>query len=533
MDLSIVNNRNRIYRGHSLLFILFAFTLHMVAYSSFFGLSFVMDGFGNYSLWFPAAGFRFALIFILGWRYGLLIALAEIAAQGIIGDWATWDYHPLYIFFGSGSPSFICALVIWALERFKLTSPKLENFSQLIWFVAALVITPLLAAPVAAGIKVMGGRVPLADLPNSIMSYWIGDMIGMLMFAPIVLFGYRAYLRRSWRELQPLVRPAFMMEYLAAVIFIWLTVQYAGAGPLSLSWIPFFIPVVGISLRHGLPAASLIVLALNIMVVGLGSEISVTQLFIHQGFLALISALGLVLGGITSVRTRENAQMLRQYQMLTQIDRRNTMSEMSAEIIHEITQPLSATSLYAGAAVQMLEQGMLDKESLLETMNRMANETARTLELVRRMQIFARKGELNREESTTQDIIQAISHMIDLSAKKGNVTVGYDLPENPLPLTVDVIQVQQAILNLTRNSIEAMESCEIRELTISARQEQDGFIHISVHDTGPGMPESLEPYTSTKATGMGIGLKVVEAIMLAHEGRIERGKNTTSLIFKA
>jgi len=114
-----------------------------------------MDGFGNYSLWFPAAGFRLALIFILGWRYGLLIALAEITAQGFIGDWATWEYNPLYIFFGSGSPSFVCTFVVFIVERFRLSTPHLENFSQFIWFVLILVLTPLLAAPVAAGIKVL------------------------------------------------------------------------------------------------------------------------------------------------------------------------------------------------------------------------------------------------------------------------------------------------------------------------------------------------------------------------------------------
>lgn len=164
----------------------FAFFLHSAVYGGFFGLAHYMDGFGNYSLWFPAAGFRFALIFILGWRWGLLIALAEITAQGIIGDWATWDHRPLWIFIGSGSPSFVHALVVFVLHRFRLTSVNLKSLSEVSWFAGALVITPLLAAPIAAGIKVLGGRVVLDDLPMSIMSYWIGDMVGMLMFAPLV-----------------------------------------------------------------------------------------------------------------------------------------------------------------------------------------------------------------------------------------------------------------------------------------------------------------------------------------------------------
>ena len=518
--------------NHKISFIIFAFCLHVIAYGSFFGLAHMMDGFGNYSLWFPAAGFRIALIFILGWRYGLLIALAEITAQGFIGDWATWSYDPVYIFIGSGSPSFVCAFVVYLIERFRLTSPKLENFASLIWFVAALVITPLMAAPVAAGIKVIGGRVPFADYPSSIMSYWVGDMIGMLMFAPLVLIGYRAYINKRWNEISPLLHVPFILEFITAVIFIWLTVEYAGGGPLSLRWLPFFVPIVWISLRHGFVAASLLILILNILVVQLASEITLAELLELQAILALINVIGLVLGGLTSIRKTEREYMRKQYQTLTQIDRNNTMGDMASQIVHEIAQPISATSLYAGTAIKMLEKGNLDEKSLRIAMSRVEAETSRTLELVRRMQKFARKGELNRAKTTVKELMSDISHMIDISAQEGGIEVKYNISEKPLSLNIDAIQIGQAILNLTRNSIEAMETVDIKDLTLSAGKRGNGHVYISVTDTGVGMPEHLHEGISDKADGMGIGLKIVEAIMLAHDGVIERTKNSTYLIFK-
>jgi signal transduction histidine kinase len=516
---------------HSLAILIFAFLLHATVYGGFFGLAHYMDGFGNYSLWFPAAGFRFALIFILGWRWGLLIALAEITAQGIIGDWATWDYRAHFIFFGSGAPSFVCAFVVWFLQRFDFTGPDLKSFKQVFWFVAALVLTPLLSAPVAAGIKVIGGRVALEELPLSIMSYWIGDMVGMLMFAPMVLLGWQAWQCRTISKPAKFITSGFAFEFSISLLLMWLTVQYAGGGPLSLRWMPFAIPVLGMALRHGLRGAALAVFTLNLMVWNLGGELPIAQLFEHQGFLAFISALGLIVGGLVTARAQDTDQLKSQYRTLTHIDRRNTMGEMATHIIHELTQPINATSIYADAAVEMLEAGELDRDGLLVAMNRTATETKRISNLIHRMQRFARNGELKKEETTADVVIEGISHLIDLAAAEGKTTALMDLPEEPLPLHVDVLQIQQAILNLARNSIEAMEDVIVRKLTITAARNETGKPCITIKDTGPGISERPAVGESAKSAGMGVGLQVVDAIMNAHDGHLILNGNECRLVF--
>lgn len=518
---------------HSLALLSFAFFLHATVYGGFFGLAHFMGGFGNYSLWFPAAGFRFALIFILGWRWGLLIAMAEITAQGVIGDWATWNYRPHFIFIGSGAPSFVCAFVVWALERFRLTAPDLANFRQVFWFVLALVLTPLLSAPVAAGIKVIGDRVAMEELPLSIMSYWIGDMVGMLMFAPMVLLSWQAWQRRSPSKPNNHITSSFALEYSVSLLLMWLTVQYAGGGPLTLRWMPFAIPVLGMALRHGLTGAALTVFALNLMVWNLGGDLPIAQLFEHQGFLALISVLGLIVGGLVTARVRDTDQLQSQYRTLAHIDRRNTMGEMATHIIHELTQPINATSVYADAAISMLEAGQLDREGLMNAMNRTAGETKRISELIHRMQKFARNGELRREETTADAVIDGISHLIDLAADESKTTVFQDLPEQPLSLNVDILQIQQAILNLARNSIEAMEDAEVRKLTITASHDDVGRPCITVKDTGPGISERPLAGESTKSGGMGVGLQVVDAIMNAHDGQLILDGNECRLVFPA
>jgi signal transduction histidine kinase len=518
-------------RGHSLALLAFAFFLHAIVYGGFFQLASNMDGFGNYSLWFPAAGFRFALIFILGWRWGLLIALAEIAAQGVIGDWATWDHRPLWIFFGSGSPAFVHAFVIFLLARFRLTSPDLKSLREVSWFVGALVMTPLLAAPVAAGIKVLGGRVVLEELPMSIMSYWIGDMVGMLMFAPLIILAWQHCQKRSWPMLRDLIVSRFAMEYAVSLLMIWLTVQYAGGGPLTLRWLPFVIPVLFMALRRGFAGAALTVFAFNLLVWNLGGDLSTRELFEHQGLLAFISVLGLLVGGLVTARRQDSEQLRSQYRTLAHMDRRNTMGEMATHIIHELAQPINTTSVYAGSAVAMLEAGTLDRGTLLEVLNKTAGETERLGELIRRMQRFAKDGELVREETTAEAVIEGIKHMIELAADKSGTALAFDIPGTPLPLHVDVLQIQQAILNLARNAMEAMESIEVREVTIAATCNDNDQPCITVTDTGPGISKRPPTGKSSKPSGMGVGLQVVDAIMTAHDGQLILDGNECSLEF--
>lgn len=515
----------------SLALLVFAFCLHSTVYGGFFGMASYMDGFGNYSLWFPAAGFRFALIFILGWRWGLLIALAEITAQGIIGDWATWDHRPLWIFFGSGSPSFVHALVVFVLHRFRLTSVNLKTLSEVSWFVGALVITPLLAAPVAAGIKVLGGRVALDALPMSIMSYWIGDMVGMLMFAPLVILAWQAWQKQHLPDIKGLFTSGFMAEFTAALLFITLIVQYAGVGPLSLRWLPFVVPVLVMALRWGFGGAAWAIFALNLLVWNLGNDLSTMELFEHQACLASISALGLVFSGVWQARGEDQRTLKNQHQILTHQDRQNTMGEMATHIVHELAHPISTTSAYADLAISKVEQGTLDREGVLDILNRSANETKRMGELVKRMQGFARNGELIRETTTAREIIEGIAHMIDLAAKDGEVGVSYDLPDLSLSLQVDILQVQQAILNLARNAIDAMEGRETRQLTITASRGGKDTLWIMVKDTGTGISSRPEAGTSTKPEGMGVGLQVTEAIMEAHDGALQLQGNECRLVF--
>ena len=250
-----------------------------------------------------------------------------------------------------------------------------------------------------------------------------------------------------------------------------------------------------------------------------------------QVFLALLSLTGLLLGGLVSAKAEAKAQLADQFKTIAHLDRMNTMGELATHIIHELAQPISTTSMYASGAVRMLEAGKLDKEELLNVMQLTASETVRVQELIRRMKTFAKNGQLVREETTAQAIVEGIKHMIDMAAKQAKVKVTYNFPKEPLPLIVDSIQIQQAVLNLARNSIEAMELSDLKELMVSTTLTEDGSVCISITDTGPGMPENLPISATTKQDGMGVGLKVVSAIVEAHDAQATFQRNSFKIVF--
>lgn len=506
--------------------------LYALTYGALFLLSDKIAGLAGFSLWFPAAGIRFALIFVFGWRFGLLAAVAEIFAQGVLGEWVSWNKDPLFIVAGIGGPPILYAIVVWLLSRFELTQSTFSKFPHVIWFLLAAILAPAITAPLSAGIQILGGRMPVSLFQDAALSFWVGDMIGLMMVAPPFMLGLVSLQSRSTKLFQNVISLTFMMEFFAALIFIWLTFQYAYGTLPSLRWIPLAVPVIGISLRYGFAGAGLIVLCLNIMVLGAASELGPDARVELQVFLALLSLTGLLLGGLVSAKAEAKAQLADQFKTIAHLDRMNTMGELATHIIHELAQPISTTSMYASGAVRMLEAGKLDKGGLLNVMALTAAETTRMQELIRRMKAFAKNGELVREVTTAQAVIEGIKPMIDMAAKQAKVKVSYDLLDEELSLIVDSIQVQQVILNLVRNSIEAMEASKQKELIIKVSCIEERNICISVTDTGPGMSAGLRPGETTKANGMGVGLQVVSTVVDAHGGKLDIDRNTTVITLK-
>jgi len=211
---------------------------------------------------------------------------------------------------------------------------------------------------------------------------------------------------------------------------------------------------------------------------------------------------------------------------LIHVARVSAMGTMASTLAHELNQPLTAVASYLMAARALLARGEPDALSeVQEAIGEGISEAVRAGQIVRRLRDFVARGDTEREIVSLTKLIEEASALALAGVSQRGITVRVDLDPVATRVLVDRIQIQQVLLNLIRNAIEAMEGCPRRELTISTRALGSDDVELAVADTGTGLgPGALdhlfEPFTSTKAQGLGVGLSICKTIVEAHGGRL-------------
>lgn len=213
---------------------------------------------------------------------------------------------------------------------------------------------------------------------------------------------------------------------------------------------------------------------------------------------------------------------------LAHVARLSAMGQMSAAIAHELNQPLTAVTNYVKAAHRMLGADQLTEHQIAsarDAMEKAASQTLRAGSIIRSLREFVEKRD---SEKTCENINAVVRKAVMLSvvgSASNDIEVVLELSPEVSPVMVDEIQIQQVVVNLIRNSIEAMAAVATRKITITTAQEDPAQVSIVIRDTGPGLAAEVrqrlfQPFVTTKKQGMGIGLMICQSIIEAHGGSI-------------
>jgi len=212
---------------------------------------------------------------------------------------------------------------------------------------------------------------------------------------------------------------------------------------------------------------------------------------------------------------------------LAHVDRLTTMGELASGIAHEVNQPLTAIAAYARACQRLFDTGQGESPDFAEALEQIAAQATRAGEIVHRLRSFARRGEPEARPLAVAALVDTVIGLLRSDLKRAQVELELAI-EDPLPpIIADAVQIQQVLVNLLRNALEAMAAAgtDAPRLQVRATADAPGSVTVSVTDNGGGIPEAVteslfEPFSTSKPSGMGLGLAISKSIIEAHGGEL-------------
>ena len=210
---------------------------------------------------------------------------------------------------------------------------------------------------------------------------------------------------------------------------------------------------------------------------------------------------------------------------LVHVGRLTAMGEMASALAHELNQPLSAVANFVGGSARLIELDPIDRAKIRGALASAGEQALRAGEIIRRLRDFVGRGEAERRIESLPQLLEEAGALAMVGAKERGVRLLYAIDPGVDLVLADRVQIQQVVLNLMRNAVEAMEGEPRRDLTVGARPVEGDMVEVWVADSGHGISAEIadqlfQPFITTKQQGMGVGLSISRTIIEAHGGRI-------------
>lgn len=224
---------------------------------------------------------------------------------------------------------------------------------------------------------------------------------------------------------------------------------------------------------------------------------------------------------------------------LARIGRLNLVGEMTSGIAHELNHPLATIINYANGSIRRLRSGTSDNAQLLSVLELVTNQAQKAADIISSLRELVRKGNSERRTACLNALLEDVSVLLEGDARRKGIELKLELADEPRQVLIDVVQIEQVVLNLARNAIDAMAGTDQRStLTVTTRNVGE-LMQISVNDTGTGIDENIrasvfDPFVTTKKDGLGLGLSISKTIVEAHGGQLwtqQTGADGTEIRF--
>jgi signal transduction histidine kinase len=377
------------------------------------------------------------------------------------------------------------------------------------------------------------------DLSRSVLPLFVGDVIGIAVVTPLVLRLSRLWHNRGiWREWLSAPPLAILIEValfvLVAGLVLWMIV--GSDRPNDYKYFSMlFLPVVVVGVRHGIDGSCLGLASTQLGLVALlgAHRYDATTFTEFQIVMLVLTMTGLLVGGVVSERERADLAARRAEARVREAEleaaraaRFNMVSGMASALAHEISQPMTAARALARSAQQLVNAGSGDVDRIRGNLATLVTQIDHAADVIRRMREFLRRGE---PHFSTLDVAAVLEDALVLAKPEAaQHATRIDLDIDPaLPAVFgDRIQLEQVVLNLVRNAIDAIGEGGVPQGRIRVHAflgEGGRTVEVSVADNGAGVPpgqDLFEPLSSSKKDGLGLGLSICANIVQAHGGRI-------------
>jgi two-component system sensor kinase FixL len=405
-----------------------------------------------------------------------------------------------------------------ALRILLRPKPSLQTIHQLTIFLSVVLPATAIIAAAFVGVLYAGGLLESdAALPGW-LRFWVGDAVGVLVTAPLLLVVADSQGRGSVVNLAS--RPETYLQIALVAATLWLIFEGLGSDP-SQHFYLLFLPLIWVAVRSGMAGAIVAIVIVQLgVVLGIHQHSESTVPIIElQALVAAFTLTGLYLGVMVDERERATEGLKASLRLAA-------AGEMAGAIAHEVNQPLTALTNYGRSGQLLIEAGRTAE--LAGVIDKMLREAHRAAEVVRRLRDFFRQGTTRLEQVPVIELLET-ARRIGASLTGGaniSFTVASDAALSDL--MVDRLQIELVLRNLVTNAVEAVDahSPGRGQITLTAKRHGAQHVRIVVSDSGPGIPtatgtRAFEPFVSGKSKGMGLGLAVSRAIAEAHGGTLE------------